>query len=73
MANLPAYGTAMIRCGKRKCDWRGVEGDLAKKPHPKFAGATQNVCPTCGCDSYTFMTEKEITALKCATKSKETP
>lgn len=73
MADLPAYGTALIRCGKRKCDWRGYEGDLVKKPHPKFASATQNVCPTCGCDIYTFMTGKEITTWKRATESKETP
>lgn len=58
----PAYGTAPIRCGKTKCKWRGMETDLARVPHKKFAGVTSQVCPTCGCDSYMFMTEKEIAA-----------
>ncbi len=58
----PAYGTAPIRCGKMKCKWRGYETDLSEIPHPKWQNATQLVCPTCGCDSYMHMTEKEIAA-----------
>lgn len=63
----PAYGTAPIRCGKRKCKWRGLEAELAREPHKELAGMTSQVCPTCGCDSYMFMTEKEIAAWKRAT------
>lgn len=63
----PAYGTAPIRCGKTKCKWRGMEIELERITHPEFTGATQSVCPTCGCDSYMFMTEKEIAAWKRAT------
>lgn len=60
----PAWGTAPIRCGKMKCKWRGYETDLASVPHKKFKHATQSVCPTCGCDSYMHMTEREIAAWK---------
>jgi hypothetical protein len=60
----PAWGAAPIRCGKMKCKWRGYETDLASVPHPKFANATQSVCPTCGCESYMHMTEKETAAWK---------
>lgn len=62
--NWPIWNTAPIRCGKMKCNWRGYEGDLASVPHPKFKSATQSVCPTCGCDSYMHMTEREIAAWK---------
>lgn len=58
-----AFGSAPIRCGKTKCKWRGFETDLSNKPALNAGvSVTQNVCPTCGCDSYMFMTEKEITA-----------
>lgn len=62
MRSLPAYGTAPIRCGKMKCKWRGYETELASVPHKSMKSATQKVCPTCGCDSYMHMTEKEIAA-----------
>lgn len=60
--SFPAYGTAPIRCGKRKCDWRGYETGLASAPHPKFKSATQSACPACGCTSHLFMSEREIAA-----------
>ncbi len=53
----PAFGTAPIRCGRTRCAWRGFETDLAKK---KEGAWTRNLCPTCGCDSYMFMTAGEI-------------
>lgn len=61
-APRPAWGTAPIRCGKTKCKWRGYETDLVQVPHKKFSGVRQSVCPTCGCDSYMHMTEREIAA-----------
>jgi hypothetical protein len=62
MTERPAFGTAPIRCGKTRCKWRGYETDLASVPHKSWPGATQSVCPTCGCDSYMHMTPKEIAA-----------
>lgn len=60
----PAYGTAMIRCGRAKCKWRGFEGDLERVPHKRITGMglTAMACPTCGCDSYMFMTPGEVKA-----------
>jgi predicted Rdx family selenoprotein len=58
----PAWGTAPIRCGKTRCKWRGFETDLAEVPHAEWANAMQRVCPTCGNDSYMFMTQREIAA-----------
>jgi hypothetical protein len=73
MADRPAYGTAPIRCGKRKCSWRGYEGDMVSVLSKKFGpGVTDKVCPTCGENGYYFMTEKEIAAWK-RKQSKETP
>ena len=72
----PAWGAAPIRCGKMKCKWRGLETDLVSITHRKIYNATQSVCPTCGCDSYMFMTEKEIAAWKRKTevaRGAETP
>lgn len=63
-APRPAYGTALIRCGERKCGWVGYETQLVGKPHPKINRAEQLVCPLCGCDSYWHMTEREIAAWK---------
>jgi hypothetical protein len=60
--SLPAYGTAPIRCGKRKCQWKGYETDLAQVPHKTIKSATQSACPSCGCNGYMFMTEREIAA-----------
>ena len=55
MTNRPAWGTAPIRCGDARCKWRGFEGDLKESCSIK-------VCPTCGCDSYMFMTPDETKA-----------
>lgn len=61
MSARPAWGVAPIRCGRTKCKWRGKETDLHEQPSKKFgAGVTEKVCPTCGCDSYMFMTDREI-------------
>ena len=63
MGSRPEFGTAMIRCGRTACKWRGFETDLQKKPGT-IGGltCTTNVCPTCGNDSYSFMTAGEIKA-----------
>lgn len=56
----PAFGTAPIRCGKTRCKWRGFETMLVDSE--KRDGMTHKLCPLCGCDSYSFMTEREIEA-----------
>ena len=62
-APRPAWGAAPIRCGKMKCKWRGYETDLVEVQSKKFGpGVTQKICPTCGCDNYMHMTEREIGA-----------
>ena len=63
MMERPAFGTAPIRCGRNRCSWRGYETDMEKVPST-IGGVrcTTNVCPTCGCDSYSFMTDREIKA-----------
>lgn len=59
----PTYGAAPIRCGKRKCTWRGYETEMVGVPSKKFgAGVTENVCPVCGGRGYYFMTPGEIKA-----------
>ncbi len=61
--SYPAFGTAPIRCGRSRCKWRGYETDLKKAPGTMGGvRCTHNVCPTCGCDSYSFMTQGEIKA-----------
>ncbi len=59
----PPFGTAPIRCGRTRCKWRGYETDMKKVPGI-IGGVrcTENVCPTCGCDSYSFLTPSEIKA-----------
>lgn len=63
MTGYPKFGTAPIRCGKTKCAWRGYETDL-KKMRGAIGGmsSTNHVCPACGCDNYSFMTEGEVKA-----------
>lgn len=63
MKERPPFGTAPIRCGRTRCSWRGYETDLKKVPGT-IGGlrCTRNACPTCGCDSYSFMTAGEIEA-----------
>jgi hypothetical protein len=42
-----------------RCKWRGFETDLAERKEGPF---TRRICPTCGGDSYMFMTPREIAA-----------
>lgn len=56
----PKYGADPIRCGKTRCKWRGFETDLAQVPHKSIKSMSINVCPACGCNSYMFMTPREI-------------
>ena len=69
----PPFGTAPIRCGKTRCKWRGFETDLAQVPHPTIRSATQCACPACGCDSYMFMTPREVAAWERARLSNQPP
>lgn len=55
----PAWGTAPIQCGKRGCGWRGYETDLATRKERLWSFY---VCPACRCDSYVFMTPRQIAA-----------
>ncbi len=63
MKDYPDFGKAPIRCGRTRCSWRGYETDLSKVPST-IGGlrCTSIACPTCGCDSYSFMTVGEIQA-----------
>jgi hypothetical protein len=40
------------RCARRGCSWQGYEHQRAQKPSQAWPGATDLVCPQCGCDSY---------------------
>lgn len=60
MVDRPKFGTAPIRCGRTRCKWRGFENDLADGA--KNGLVAPKLCPSCGCDSYSFMTEREIKA-----------
>ncbi|ABX36092.1 hypothetical protein Daci_3456 [Delftia acidovorans SPH-1] len=63
MKEHPPFGTAPIRCGRTRCSWRGYETDLNKVPGTiGGVSCTCIACPTCGCDSYSFMTAGEIKA-----------
>jgi len=64
----PAYGTAPIKCSRRACKWRGYETGLVPVPHKTISGVTSQVCPTCGCDSYYTMTDREMKAAGLTTK-----
>ena len=63
MKEHPPFGKAPIRCGRTRCKWRGYETDLNKVPST-IGGlrCTSLACPTCGCESYSFMTVGEIEA-----------
>lgn len=58
MSDFPPYGTSPIKCGKRGCGWTGKETDLIVQAGDEGKFAQQNVCPKCGCDSYTFVNPK---------------
>ena len=59
----PAFGTAPIKCSKRKCDWKGYETDLLR------AAWKTSKCPKCGCETYYFMTESEVKEWERATQA----
>lgn len=59
--NYPKFGTAPIRCAKRGCKWRGFETDLVGGEQAGKGIAYTNICPSCGSNSYWFMTPREIT------------
>ena len=63
MHERPPFGTAPIRCGRTRCSWRGYESNL-QETHGDVGSTilSCSVCPTCGCDSYSFMTPGEIKA-----------
>ena len=43
-----------IECTKvRKCGWKGMDSDLVDGgPAKGIRGATQRICPKCGCNTY---------------------
>ena len=69
MTKRPAWGEAPIKCGNRKCDWKGTERDLV--PHPDDAGkfSVRKVCPKCLCDSYTFPLRKRVISASLVTET----
>lgn len=61
MEDYPKFGTAPIKCGRRKCSWVGFETDLEQTPMAMIGlSATQSACPLCGCESYSFLRGKEL-------------
>lgn len=50
----PAWGTVPIKCGRRSCDWTGLETDLIQVPDKRWQDVTKGTCPKCGCDGYRF-------------------
>jgi hypothetical protein len=64
----PAWGTAPIKCGNRKCDWAGTEKDFIH--HPADAGkfSVRKVCPVCYCDRYTFTRRKRVISAQLVTE-----
>lgn len=62
--SFPEYGTAPIKCSRRKCKWRGFETELRyiPVPRPGKLKTEQATCPICGCESYYYMSEREIKA-----------
>jgi len=56
MNAYPKFGTHPIKCGNSRCTWRGYETGQAKV---EKKGALYSVCPLCGCNSYSFMTDRE--------------
>ncbi len=58
MSQLPDYNTHPIRCGNRRCTWKGLEGQLARRDMEYTGGikASQGICPMCSCSSYDVMT-----------------
>ncbi|MFJ3316835.1 hypothetical protein ACIPLR_15870 [Herbaspirillum huttiense] len=56
----PKYGTKLIECAKRGCDWRGKETDRVSVPAPRRKGVSYTVCPKCGEKGYYFAPENAV-------------
>ena len=41
----------LLKC--RRCRWVGSHDDLRSVPDPKKSYLSHNVCPRCGCKSFT--------------------
>ncbi|CRQ10829.1 hypothetical protein PAERUG_P60_London_6_VIM_2_11_13_06593 [Pseudomonas aeruginosa] len=39
-----------LKC--RRCRWIGALSDLRPVPHPKESWRSDNVCPRCGCKTF---------------------
>lgn len=39
-----------LKC--RRCRWTGIHDDLRSQPHPKEPWRCDNVCPRCGCKTF---------------------
>jgi len=55
--DLPAYGTALIKCAKRKCKWQGRETELMtiRKKSKGLIEVLSHTCPLCGSQDYYFV------------------
>lgn len=52
-----------IICSRKGCGWRGYESQMSQVPDESYTGVikvSKAVCPKCGCDSYYFMTDRQI-------------
>ncbi|MDZ7887728.1 MAG: hypothetical protein U5M72_00170 [Pseudomonas sp.] len=41
----------LLKC--RRCRWVGAHAELRQKPQPKASYIMDNVCPRCGCKTFT--------------------
>lgn len=47
----------LLKC--RRCRWTGTHAELRSVPDPKEHYLSHNVCPRCGCKSFTDAQEKK--------------
>ncbi|WP_165492391.1 hypothetical protein [Stutzerimonas kirkiae] len=43
--------TELLKCCR--CRWVGIKAELRSVPNPKDCAMSHNVCPRCGCKSFT--------------------
>jgi hypothetical protein len=56
--SYPKYGTSLIKCAGRGCDWTGLETDRITHPDDVGKFSQRNVCPKCHHTDYTFPRSK---------------
>lgn len=45
----------LLKC--RRCRWTGAFTELRRRPHPKDSWRSDNVCPRCGCKTFSPVEE----------------